>query len=63
MIVKFTDGVTGTAVYINPAYVMTLRPEPADPLNLTVVKLADGETLQVRGEHTAVADRLSTPPV
>ena len=26
MIVPFMDGNTGTAVYINPAYVVTLRP-------------------------------------
>ena len=30
-----------------------------DPLHVTLVKLEDGETIQVRGEHTDVADKLS----
>lgn len=30
-IVQFMDRVTGTAVYINPVYVVTVRPEPTDP--------------------------------
>jgi hypothetical protein len=59
MIVEFKDSVTGTAVYINPAYVVTLRPDPAEPLHITLVKLNDGETIHVRGEHTDVADKLA----
>ena len=60
MPVKFIDSVTATAVYINPRYVVTLRPDPADPLNVTIVRMEDGETIRVRGEHTEVADKLST---
>jgi hypothetical protein len=61
MIVKFTDSVTGTAVYINPESVVTVRPDPADPLHVTLVKLRDGESIRVRGEHTEVADELAQP--
>jgi hypothetical protein len=59
MIVQFMDSVTGTAVYINPAFVMTLRPDPADPTRVTLVKLEDGESIRVRGEHQEVADKLA----
>jgi hypothetical protein len=62
MIVQFTDRVAGTAVYINPAYVVTLRPDPADPDRASVVKLQDGETIQVLGEHREVADKLARTP-
>jgi hypothetical protein len=31
MIVHFTDIATGTAAYLNPTYVTTVRPDPADP--------------------------------
>jgi len=59
MIVQLTDSVAGTSVYINPRYVVTLRPDPADPTKVTLVKLEDGETIRVRGEHAAVADKLA----
>jgi hypothetical protein len=59
MIVEFKDSVTAATVYINPAYVVTLRPDPAEPLHVTLVKLNDGETIRVRGEHTEVADKLA----
>jgi hypothetical protein len=59
MIAPFFDAATGTAVYINPSYVVSIRPDPEDPLGTTLVKLQDGETLRVRGEHREVADRLS----
>ena len=39
MIVPFMDGKTGMAVYINPAYVVTLRPDPVDLDRISVVKL------------------------
>jgi hypothetical protein len=55
MIVKFTDSVAGTAVYINPDYVVSLRPDPADPLKVTQVKLDDSETIRIFGEQTEVA--------
>lgn len=59
MIVQMMDSVTGTAVYINPTYVTTLRPDPADPTRVTMVKLSDGETFRVRGAHEEVADKLA----
>jgi len=59
MIVPFVDSVTGTSVYINPDYVVTLRPDPANLDRVTIVKLRDGETIRVHGEHREVADKLS----
>ena len=59
MIAQFFDATTGTAVYINPSYVVSMRPDPEDPLGTTLVKLQDGETLRVRGDHQEVADKLS----
>jgi hypothetical protein len=50
MIVDFFDG----------ALVVSVRPDPVDPLNVSIVKLNDGETIRVRGEHTEVADKLRT---
>jgi hypothetical protein len=43
MIVPFMDGNTGTAVYINPDYIVTLRPDPVDLDRISVVKLEDRE--------------------
>jgi hypothetical protein len=62
MIVPFVDSVTGAAVYINPDFVVTLRPDPAEPTAVTLVKLRDGESIRVRGEHREVADRLAREP-
>lgn len=62
VIVEFIDNVTGAAVYINPAYVVSLRPDPADPADVTLVKLEDGETIRVRGNHKEVADKLTSRP-
>jgi len=59
MIVEFIDAVIGTPVYINPTFVVSMRPDPEDPLSVTIVKLQDGETLRVRGEHREVADKLA----
>jgi hypothetical protein len=59
MIVPFMDRGTGTAVYLNPEYVVSLRPDPADPTGTSVVKLSDGETIRVDGDHEAVAARLA----
>ena len=61
MIAEFTDSVTGTAVYINPDYVLSLRPDPTDPLNVSIVKLNDGESVRVRGAHDEVATKLRRP--
>lgn len=58
MIVPFTNRVSGATVYINPDYVVSVRPDPADPDNASVVKLRDGETIKVQGALQDVADRL-----
>jgi hypothetical protein len=58
MIVEFTDSVTATAVYVNPDFVLSVRPDPADPDRVSIVKLEDGETIRVRGDHRQVADKL-----
>jgi hypothetical protein len=59
MIVQFMDSVTGTAVYINPAYVVSLRPDPADPDHISIIKIRDGESIRVRGGDKEVADKLA----
>ena len=61
MIVPFTDNIAGVPIYINPDYVVARRPDPVDPLHVTVVKLEDGEVVPVRGDHQEVADKLSRP--
>jgi hypothetical protein len=43
MIVPFLDTDAGTTVSINPEYVVTLRPDPAEPERVSVVKLRGGE--------------------
>jgi hypothetical protein len=35
-----------------------VRPDPADPEDVSSVKLHDGETVRVRGIHTEVARKL-----
>ena len=59
MIVEFVDSVAGTPVYINPEYVVVFRPDPGDPTKVTMVKLRDGESIRVRGEHREIADKLA----
>ena len=59
MVAEFIDSVTGTPVYINPSYVVTFRPDPAEPTRVTVVRLRDGESIRVRGDHQQIADKLS----
>jgi hypothetical protein len=59
MIVRFMDSVAGTAVYINPDYVVSVRPDLANPTEVTQVKLSDGESLRVVGDHEDVARRLA----
>jgi hypothetical protein len=56
------EGNNGTTVYINPAYVVTLRPDPVDLDRISVVKLEHGETVRVLGVHREVADKLAQPP-
>ena len=58
MVVPFIDNVTGTPVYLNPRYVMAVRPDPGDPNHVSLIKLQDGESLRVRGDHQQVADKL-----
>ena len=62
MIAQFMDTAAGTAVYINPVYVVTLRPDPADPDHISIVTLRNGEAIRVRGEHREVADKLARTP-
>lgn len=59
MIVQFVDSVAGTPIYINPAYVVSMRPDPANPDEVTLVKIRDGESIRVRGAHEEVAKRLT----
>jgi hypothetical protein len=59
MIVEFIDSEAGTPVYVNPAYVVTLRPDPANPTGVSLAKLKDGESLRLRGDLREVADRLN----
>jgi len=58
MLVQFFDTDAGTTVYINPEYVVTLRPDPATPERSTIVKLRDGESFRVQGTHVEVAAKL-----
>jgi hypothetical protein len=59
MIVQFIDSVAGTPVYLNPEYVVSLRPDPAEPDGATIVKIRDGESIRVRGAHSDVVDQLA----
>ena len=59
MIVPLIDTVTGTAAYINPTYVVSLRPDPADPDHVSIVRLRDGESIRVKGDHREVASTLA----
>ena len=59
MIVPFFEAASGVAVYLNPAFVISLRPDPADPESRSIVKLSDGETIHIRGGHDDIAARLS----
>jgi len=59
MIVQFMDSMAGTPVYINPAYVVTLRPDPVDPDHISIIKTRDGESIRVRGGDKEVADKLA----
>jgi hypothetical protein len=59
MIIPFPEAASGVPIYINPAFVVSLRPDPADPERTSMVKLSDGETIRIRGSHDDVAGRLS----
>lgn len=62
MIVPFVDSVSGTPVYINPEYVVALRPDPTAPDRVSIVKLRDGESIWLQGDHREVADQLARTP-
>jgi hypothetical protein len=62
MIVPLMDSVSGTPVYINPDYVVALRPDPAALDRISIVKLRDGESIRVVGEHRDVAEKLARTP-
>jgi hypothetical protein len=49
MIAQFMDTAAGTAVYINPVYVVTIRPDPADPDHVSIITLRNGESIRARG--------------
>lgn len=59
MIVQFIDTTIGTNVYINPDYVVSLRPDPADPDHVSLIMLRNGETVRVKGDHREVAAKLA----
>ena len=59
MVVRFVDGNTGTPIYINPEYVMSLRPDPVKIESGSIIKLGNGETIRVEGDHEEVAARLA----
>ena len=56
--VHFTDRVTGATVYINPEYVMSIRPDPAAPDSASIIRIRDGEPIHVQGSHTEVPAKL-----
>ena len=58
MVARFVDNVAGTPIYINPSYVVALRPDPVDPTHVSIVKLEDGESIRVQGDHEDVARKL-----
>ncbi len=58
MIAELYDSVAGTAVHVNSDYVVSVRPDPEDPLHQSIVKLKDGETVRIRGDHDEVAAKL-----
>jgi hypothetical protein len=58
MIVQFIDASIGTTVYLNPTYVVSLRPDPADPDHISIVRLRDGESIRVKGDHREVAEKI-----
>ena len=53
------NGNHGTAVCINPTYVVTLRTDPVDLDRISVIKLEDRETIRVLVKQREVADKRS----
>jgi uncharacterized protein YlzI (FlbEa/FlbD family) len=58
MIAQLMDTAAGTAVYINPVYVVTLRPDPANPDHVSILTLQNGESIWVKGDYQEVADKI-----
>jgi hypothetical protein len=58
MVATFTDAVSGSTIYVNPVYVVTLRPDPEHPEENSVLKLRDGEAIRVKGDHEEIARKL-----
>ena len=58
MVVEFRDAVAATPVYVNPNYVVTVRPDAKHPDEVTILKMRDGEVLSIRGDHRAAAEKL-----
>jgi hypothetical protein len=58
MIAQFMDTAIGTPVYVNPTYVVTLRPDPSDPDHVSIVRLRNGESIRVKGDPREVAEKL-----
>jgi hypothetical protein len=58
MVIPFIDTTSGGPVYVNPAYVVTLRPDPLDP-EASLLKTRDGECIHVKGDHREVAYKLT----
>ena len=44
------------------AYVVSVRPDPAEPESVSVVKMRDGESMRVNGYHRQVTDKLIGAP-
>ena len=59
MVVRFVDDNTGTPIYLNPEYVMSLRPDPVKMESGSIITLGNGETIRVEGDHEEVAARLA----
>lgn len=58
MIVQFTENIAATPVYVNPEYVVSIKPDPENPDTVARIKLRDGEELAVRGDPEVVARKL-----
>ena len=57
--VEFESSAAGTPVSFNPDAVAVVRPDPNDPGAITIVRLADGEEVGVRGEYAEVVKKLA----
>jgi len=57
--VEFQSSAAGTPVSFNPDRVAAVRPDPNDPGAITIVRLADGEEVGVRGDYADVVKKLA----